>query len=441
MHEYLYLAAVAVFGLLVYWFIKRRNANSPVPDKLRHFPTREMRRLPKDWINQNKIVMTTIPTQPVTRTWQAADVMSRVNAVLDKYKIPGCLLQIKQHGITLQTSAVGTTYRRDMVPKNTLNKPITANMYFRIGSITKSMTATCILLLAQQKKLSLSDKLSCWPWGAKLMPKYASQISLLQMLNMTSGLGHYERDKTFGLIFDADPEIDWSPFDLVRWSNEAEVRPPGQSWDYCNTGYILSGLIIEQTTGMPLHGAFKKMLFEPLNMTHSYLAADSTLPQPHAQGFGNTRDKLENVTDWNPMWAWAAGGVVSTLDDMSKWASNLGNATLLKSQANSLGGYIGSSTTMLNASGLSTPSEEHKFNADYFYGLGVLYDHHWVWHNGSIPGWESIVAYHKPTGYSLVMNVNQSTLPDNHSPESPVTELFRRVVEVMTPDTPLHPVD
>lgn len=358
-----------------------------------------------------------------------------IQLVLDSYKIPGAVVQVSQYGQVVLNLAQGYEYRSDMLPSNLQNRALTTSVNFRIGSITKSMTATCILILCERNQLNLTDKLGKWfpqaPNGHK--------ISIIQLLNMTSGLGDYETNADFGNIWFVDPKIHWNKWDLIRWG--ANVKPtsndPGMDWHYCNTGYIYLGMIVEHICQQPLHVVFKTLLFDPLGMNHSFLATDAAIPEPHGQGFGNVRDKLENVTEWSPGWAWAAGGVVSNIDDLTKWAKNLGEPQLLSRYRQPMTLNYASLLTS-NSSTIGT-SKEHHFNAEYFYGFGLLYDHHWVWHNGSIPGWESIAAYHIPSKISIAININQSTLPENHSSESPVTEMFRYLVEAYTPYSRLHP--
>lgn len=415
-------AALVIILVASRWNKKRSDGKMPSGSRLRS----SMRRVRPEVMPLAEMSLVAAPNINFQSTHNVLE------TIMHKYKIPGALLLVTRYDEPLIRMALGTTYRPDMLPRHTHNEPIKSDMYFRIGSITKSMTATCVLLLAAKNKLGLHDMLSKW---FPLAPR-AKNIRLIHMLNMTSGLGDYEQSDTFAKIWYADPEIHWNPLDLIRWAKE-DKKPlvePGTVWHYCNTGYIYLGLIIERVMDVPLHVAFKQLLFDPLGMHQTFLATNAHIRAPHAQGFGNVREKLENVTDWNPGWAWAAGGVVSTLDDLAKWAKNLGEPRLLSSYRQPF-----QATSLVADKSTIGTSTEHHFNRDYFYGFGLLYDHHWVWHNGSIPGWESMVAYHTPTRMSIVININQSTLPDNHSSESPVTEMFRELVQLYTPSTPLHP--
>lgn len=363
-------------------------------------------------------------------------VQESLRRIANKYGIPGVIYELRMNASNYYfKGAMGHNYRPDMLPPGVQNSEINKDSFFEIGSVTKSMTASCMVLLSRAGKFKLSDKLSKWKFGQTVAP-YADDITVLQMLNMTSGLNHYENSKQFTQLFDLDPKIHWSPLDLIRWAQEDSLtnppRAPGTNWEYCNTGYIYAGLIIEKETGLSLADAFKTLLFEPLGMKDSYLAYESNMPEPHPQMFGNERGKLENTTSWNPSWGWSAGAVVSTLRDMSIWAKNLGESILLLPESQAFNKYT---PFLLNPSSIAV--DEH-FTLQFYYGLGLVKDNGWLFHNGSIPGSETIAAYHIASHSTVVLNINQSTLPDNHNPESPVTEMFREVVKILTPESQLH---
>jgi D-alanyl-D-alanine carboxypeptidase len=152
------------------------------------------------------------------------------------------------------------------------------NNSMRIGSITKTFTATVILRLVDQHKLGLDDPVSTY------QPYFA----------------------------------------------------PGKGWHYSNTNTVLLGLIIEQLTHRPAEQAFQRYIFGPLGMPQSSLPprSSSAIPAPHAQGYMYGTDftgkgPLLNVTDWNPSWGWTAGSAISTLHDLKVWAKALATGRLL----------------------------------------------------------------------------------------------------------------
>lgn len=345
-----------------------------------------------------------------------------LTSIMEKYRVPGALVSVRQLGKPLAEFPIGyATISRE-------GPLMQMDMNFRIGSVTKSMTATTIMILVERGDLKLNDPLSKW------FPDFpnASKITLLNMMNMTSGLGDYGQNPTFATIYNAYPQINWVAEDLCHWIKEqGSMFEPGARWHYNNSGFVLLGKIIHMTTGLKIKKAYRKYLWDPLGMScRTIVPKNAVIPVPHAHGYGNYREKFEDVTDWNPRVAFSAGIVISNIDDMQLWAQNIGNATLLKAWKTNV------AETLLHQDSVNTPESDDAFQANtFFYGFGVMYDHEWVWHNGSIPGFETVCAYYRPLDISVVISINQNTLPEflENGKEKVVNEMFRRIVDMYTP--------
>lgn len=256
--------------------------------------------------------------------------------------------------------------------------PMTDDMHMRIGSITKTMTATVALQLVDQGSLDLQDTL------ATLLPErdaipYADRITIRNLLGMTSGVfDMLDDDTVFSRIMD-DPGRIWTPGELVDIAASHEPSfAPGDDIAYSNTNYVLLGMIIEQITGQPAAETLDQFIFEPLGMHNTSLPADPALPTPFAHGYavdpsGNT----EELIDWtglNPTVAWTAGGVVSTAADLHVWIRAL-----------------------LDGSLISAPLQTERLTfaqirPGYGYGLGVANYDGMIGHEGSILGYQSFAA-------------------------------------------------
>lgn len=353
-----------------------------------------------------------------------AAVMEAVAGIMHKFEMPGCIVSVRRNNNILAEFALGKAVKGNGAP------PMTTDMYFRIGSVTKTMTATAIVLLCDRGLVSLDDTIDKW------FPSFpnASRITVMNLLNMTSGLGDYGASAMFGTIFEGDPRLHWDVRDLERWAkDEAPTSAPNAQWHYCNTNYLLLGLMIEMLTGVKLCDAFKHLLFTPLRMSRTYLASDACIAKPHAHGYGVFfNNKYDDCTNWNPTWGYAAGAVVSNVDDLQRWAQSLGRGALF-------GGMRMHVNELINQSSIETLKTTHFERNRFFYGLGVMYDEEWLWHNGSIPGWETVCASYAPFNLSIVISVNQTTLPKFASMgETSVTQIFRRLTEMYIPDVRLH---
>ncbi len=208
---------------------------------------------------------------------------------------------------------------------------IPANARYRIWSQTKQMVATVVLQLVEEGELSVDDKLS------DLLPVVvekdlvtrADEITVRQLLQHTSGIPDWYAGKPNPDGSEGDPSFDvfdftthYRPLDLVSWSRaRPRTGEPGEKWTYSNTNYTVLGMIVERLTGHTLATELRTRLFDPLNMTKSYLMVrpPDGVKGPHGHGYYPDADGgLRDVDRFNASFAGAgAGGVVSTAHDVS----------------------------------------------------------------------------------------------------------------------------
>ncbi|HEX7115916.1 MAG TPA: serine hydrolase domain-containing protein [Steroidobacter sp.] len=196
------------------------------------------------------------------------------------------------------------------------NIPVTNDTVFRIGSITKQFPAVVLLLLQEEGKLSLDDKL------AKYYPSFprAADISLKQMLHHTSGLHNYTADK----VFDERDQMlrqttdEWVEY-FARMPKTQDFEP-GTSWNYSNTAYYLLGAIIEKVEGKPLAKVLEERLFKPLGMTRTALDDEYDVVPNRASGYGvDEQGQFINARFISMTAVGAAGAMRSTASDLMRW--------------------------------------------------------------------------------------------------------------------------
>ncbi len=214
---------------------------------------------------------------------------------LDKFN--GSILVAKQGKVLLEK---GYGYR-DM-KSNIKNDQ---HSIYPIYSITKTFTSTVILMLVEQGKLSLQDKLS------KFYPEYpkGDSITIEHLLTHTSGVYDYTQGNDMK---------DQSEQTMIRF---LESKPldfsPGSDWRYSNSGYWLLGFIIQKTTGMTYEQAVEKMIFQPLKMTHSgfaYKFLQSPQKTTPYEWLGS--DSSATAIIYDPPGPYAAGAIYSTVGDL-----------------------------------------------------------------------------------------------------------------------------
>lgn len=191
---------------------------------------------------------------------------------------------------------------------------------YRIGSQTKQLTATVLLQMVREGRLSLEDRLSdVLPEVAGLVER-SDEITVRQLIRFTSGIPDFFQS---GKVDVFDKSTYHRPIDLVAMTRGMpRTGEPGERWYYSNTNYILLGMIIERLSGQSLAAEFDRRIFEPLGMRSSYLATrpPESIVGPHGHGyFPDPSGRLHDMHDLNASYGFGAGGVISTARDISAW--------------------------------------------------------------------------------------------------------------------------
>ncbi|KMN66414.1 D-alanyl-D-alanine carboxypeptidase [Bacillus cereus] len=245
-------------------------------------------------------------------------------------------LKLGYPGILAKTSESGKTwsYAAGVADLST-KKPMKTDFRFRIGSVTKTFTATVILQLAGENRLNLDDSIEKWIPGVIQGNGYDDkQITIRQLLNHTSGIANYTRSKDFNMM---DTKKSYTAEGLVKMG--ISMPPdfaPGKSWSYSNTGYVLLGILIEKVTGNSYAEEIENRIIEPLELANTFLPGNSSVipGTKHARGYIQLDGASEpkDVTYYNPSMGSSAGDMISTADDLNKFFSYLLGGKLLKEQ-------------------------------------------------------------------------------------------------------------
>lgn len=212
---------------------------------------------------------------------------------------------------------------------------------FRVGSITKTFTATVLLQLQAEGRVDLDDPVEKWlPGVVRGNGNDGSGITVRQLLNHTSGIYSYTEDpafqeRVFGPGFLTHRYDTWTPRQLVDVA--MAHRPdfaPGASWNYSNTNFVLAGMIIEKITGRPYEQAVENRIIKPLKLrATSAPGTQSRMPQPNSGAFSklsrSTEGPTYDVTDLNPSIAGAAGEMISDANDLQTFYRALLKGRLL----------------------------------------------------------------------------------------------------------------
>jgi D-alanyl-D-alanine carboxypeptidase len=318
-------------------------------------------------------------------------------------------------------------------------EPVTLADHVRIGSNTKTMTATVILQLVDEGRIGLDDPVS------RYRPDVPNgeNITIAQLLDMSSGLANYTEDLGLNEQMDSNPGRVWNPEELLAIGlAEPPAFPPGEGFLYSNTNYVLLGVIIEQLTGVPVEQAFQDRIFDPLQLEETSFPApaDASIPQPHPRmyTFGTNVETIDSlvlppevqdaasagtlepmdVTDANPSWGWTAGAGISTAPDLADYVEELVDGCLLSPQ---LQQQRIASVQPLDPDDPASPG----------YGLGLARFGPVYGHSGELPGTNSFMGHDPVRDITVVTWASTAPAPDG---DGPAVELARAVIDELYAD-------
>jgi D-alanyl-D-alanine carboxypeptidase len=294
-------------------------------------------------------------------------------------------------------------------------QPMRVEDHFRIGSITKTFTATLLLILADEKKLGLDDPVSKYvAWVAN-----GDKITLRMLADMTSGLHSYTEDDAWVKIAFSNFKRVWTPRELVDVGIKSPPDfPPGQGWHYSNTSYVLLGMILEQVTGKKIQDSFAEKIFRPLKLMQTSWPVGDALPKPYAHGTTaqTLDDKLDDATNRNPSWAFTAGELVSTLADLYTWVVSYTTGSLVSPEMQKQ-----------RLTWMTMPPNA----PERAYGIGVGIDHGWLGHTGELPGY-NCSAFYLPEKKAVMVVMVNSDIPAGKN--NPAPTIMKALAQVVTPE-------
>lgn len=309
--------------------------------------------------------------------------------------LPGASILVSKGGKILFESAFGLADIKN-------NTPLKSNDIFRIASISKQFTAVAILKLMEEGKLSLNDEIT------KFIPDYptfGNTITIHNLLTHTSGIKSY----TDMPAFDTLQITEVTPENLVDFfKNEPMDFKPGEKWKYDDSGYSLLGYIIEIVSGKSYCDYIISDILQPLELNNTFCG---DVPQL-VKGYKNTPEGFSPADSINMSWAYAAGMLVSTVEDLNKWF------------------FAVKSGNVISEKSLELAFKPHPlFNGElttYGYGwfIGDLLGLKTIEHSGGINGFVSNEIYIPDYNYFIVVLTN--------SYSNKAKELSQKIAAIIT---------
>jgi len=292
-------------------------------------------------------------------------------------------------------------------------RAVAATTEFYVGALTEQFTAASVLLLVQDGKLKLDDKVT------KYVPELtvASGVTVAQLLQQTSGLPDFTHAP--GIKFDPAKSVKLA--DLIAAVDKMPMQfAPGAKFGYDNFNYFIAGLIVERASGLPLSDFLQARIFQPLSMSSSFLAGDTGISPLAATGYTGAPHHFTPVRAWDPSWLLGAGGIVTNVYDLAKW--DVGFPILVRDDA---------VRDMFTAG--SVPGVQA-------YGMGWVIDQRggkrYVWHNGQVGGFHAMNALLPDDHIAVIVLANADAQRSNEviAPEYVAAE----ILDIVAPPSKVH---
>jgi D-alanyl-D-alanine carboxypeptidase len=324
--------------------------------------------------------------------------------------------------------------------------PPRADTHFRIASNTKTMTAAVIVQLVQEGKLRFDDAISKYVDG---VPN-GDNITISELLKMRSGLYNYISAPELAQSLDHDPTRVWTPEELLAIAFKRPTTfAPGKEYDYCNTNYVLLGLVAQKLEGAPLAKIFQDRLFG-LGMKHTLLPANTsnTIPAPYSHGYlyGSSSYALvdapypadlqaaaeagtlkpNDVTGQNPSFSFATGNAISTADDLAIWIRALVEGKLFDADYQ---------RQWLDSPEPQDPSKP--LGQKYGYGISqITFGPNSIYfHGGEMPGYNSFMSYDPVNDVTLIVWTNLTISLDG---KPTANSIMQKILDRIYTVSPLH---
>lgn len=318
---------------------------------------------------------------------------------------PGLAIGIVEDGLLIYSRGFGYA---DIAAK----RKVTTQTKFLAGGISEQFTAASVLLLAQDKKLSLTDRVT------RFIPELgmARDVTISQLLAHTSGLPNLTDVPGVPRDLSRPLKLEETLRDLDKMKLAAA---PGTQFNRNTLDYALAGLIVQRVAGEPLSVFMQTRIFEPLIMTSTFLAGDQGAGG-YARGYTRENGRFREVRGPDVTWLFGSGDLITTVDDLAKWDIGL--------------------PLLLNVDSVRTMWSANTAPGGGLYGMGWIVDQRggqtFVWRNGTLPGYHAMNAL-LPEEHVAVIVLSNAGSPNATSTVSP-ERLAYRILDLVAPLPPAH---
>lgn len=295
--------------------------------------------------------------------------------------------------------------------------PADTSMHVRIGGITEIFFGTLVMMLVDQGKFSLDDKISKW------LPDIleADKVTIGMLITNTSGYKDYVRNKEFLEIIINEPFKDLTRAEIISFATGDGKMDfaPGTQQGYSHTSFTILGEVLEKATGKSLGELFAENIFNPLGLSHTGYNTNADLPYPVLHAYSSDRGVYEDATFWSPSWTKDSGPVYSNLNDVAKFAHVFGKGTLLTPE----------SFKVLVSRPPSAPDPKR------YMASGFVVLNGWYAQNPEFNGYAGGFGYYPPNDITIIVFTTESK---DRSSSTQAVNILQDLSKMLTPDAPIN---
>lgn len=328
-----------------------------------------------------------------------------VTGEMARQKIPGVSIAVVKDGKPLIVKGYGVANIEHQVPV----KPETI---FQSGSIGKQFTAFAVMMLVDEGKIGLDEKISTYLGE---VPTSWTSINVRHLLTHTGGMTDYPRDFDF--------RKDYTEDELFKRAKEIPTAfAPGEKWQYSNLGYVTLGIIIHKVSGRFYGDFLKERVFQPLGMTTARVISEADIVPNRAAGYELRGGQLKNHEWVSPsLNTTADGALYLSVLDMIKWEEGLANGKLLSRSA----------YDQMWAAVKLNSGKEHPYG--FGWAVRSVNGRRLIEHGGAWQGFKSFIARYPDNKLTVIAFANLANM--NPAP------LAAGVAEVIDPTLIPKPID
>jgi D-alanyl-D-alanine carboxypeptidase len=298
--------------------------------------------------------------------------------------------------------------------------PATTDMHYRVGGIAETFMSTLLLMLVEQGRISLDDKIS--RWFPNLLA--ADKVTVRMLVGNTAGYIDYVTVEDFVRLQLAEPFRTFTDEELINYSvREGKMNfESGTSQQYSHTDNVILGQVIQRATGKSMKELYDENIFGPMGMKDTQFPTNQEIQSPVLHAFTMDRKFYEDCTYWNAALGSTPALPTSNIHDLGKWGPILGTGRLISPEH-----------FQEQIAPTSVGKGPNKPDLYFAYGFGV--SNGWIVQNPSINGYSGAFGYNLSNGVTIVV---ESTKSETTTTDASAFDILREVTKYVTPATPIN---